>query len=71
MQDLNDPGPDGFPALFYKKLWPTVGNDIVKAVTSFFLRGSMPKGVNSSLIVLIPKVSNPTSMNRFRPIGFE
>lgn len=71
MQDLNDLGPDGFPALFYKKMWPTVGNDIVKAVTSFFLRGSMPKEVNSSLIVLIPKVYNPTSMNRFRPISFE
>jgi len=43
MQDLKAPGPDGFPTLFYKKLWPTVGNDVVKAVTSFFLKGSMPK----------------------------
>ena len=69
MQDSKSPGPNGFPVLFYKKLWPTVGNDIIKAVTSFFLRGFMPKEVNNSLIVLIPKITNPTSVNHFRPIS--
>ena len=69
MQDLKAPGPDGFPALFYKHLWPTVGNDVIKAVTSFFTMGSMPREVNASLIVLIPKISNPTSVNHFRPIS--
>lgn len=29
----------------------------------------MPKEVNSSLIVLIPKISNPTSSHHFRPIS--
>ena len=69
MQNLKAPGPDGFPALFYKQLWLTVGDDLVKAVTSFFTMGSMPKEVNSSLIVLIPKISNPTFVNHFRPIS--
>ena len=69
MQDSKSPGPNGFPVLFYKKLWPTVGNDIIKAVTSFFLRGFMPKEVNNSLIILIPKITNPTSVNHFRPIS--
>ena len=69
MQDLKAPGPDGFPALFYKKLWSTVGNDIINAVTSFFIRGSMPKEVNASLIVLIPKISNPSSIKHFKPIS--
>ena len=69
MQDLKAPGPDGFPALFYKKLWSTVGNDVINAVTSFFIRGSMPKEVNASLIVLIPKISNPSSINHFKPIN--
>ena len=69
MHDLKAPSPDDFPALLYKKMWPTIGNDIVKVVTSFFLRGSMPKEVNSLLIFLIPKVSNPISMNHFRPIS--
>ena len=39
MQDLKAPGPNGFLALFYKQLWPTVGNDVIKAVTSFFYLG--------------------------------
>ena len=31
--------------------------------------GSMPREVNASLIVLIPKISNPTSVNHFRLIS--
>lgn len=69
MHDSKAPGPDGFPALFYERPWSTVGDDVIKAVTSFFLRGSMPREVNCSLIVLIPKISNPTSANHFRPIS--
>ena len=69
MPDLKALGPDGFSALFYKQLWSTVGNDVVKAVSSFFIRGSMPKEVNSSLIVLIPKLSNPTTVDHFRTIS--
>lgn len=69
MQDLKAPGLNGFPALFYKQLWAKVGNDVVKVVTSFFIIGSMPKEVNASLIVLIPKISNPASVNHFSPIS--
>ena len=67
--DLKAPGPDGFSAIFYKKLWPTIGNTVINVVTSFFIRGTMPREVNSSLIVLIPKISNPTTVNHFRPIS--
>ena len=67
MHDLNAPGLDGFPPLFHKKLWSTVGNYVVKAVTSFFILGSLPKELNCSLIVLIPKISNPTTVNHFMP----
>ncbi|XP_075640364.1 uncharacterized protein LOC142612127 [Castanea sativa] len=69
MQDLKAPGPNRFPTLFYKQLWTTIGNDVIEAVTSFFRLGSMPREVNRSLIVLIPKVSNPSSVNNFRPIS--
>ena len=69
MHDLNAPGLDGFPPFFYQKLWPTVGNDVVKAVTSFFILGSLPKELKCSLIVLIPKISNPTTVNHFMPIS--
>ena len=43
--------------------------DIINAVTSFFRLGSMPREVNRSLIVLIPKVTNPSNVNHFRPIS--
>lgn len=69
MQDLKAPGPDGYPVIFYKQLWPTVGDDVIKAVTSFFRIGSMPREVNNSLIVLIPKISNPTAVQHFIPIS--
>ena len=67
MQDLKVLGPDGFPVLFYKQLWLTIGNDVTEVVTFVFLLGSMPREVNRSLIVLIAKVSNPTYVNHFRP----
>lgn len=69
MHDLKALGPDGYPAIFYKQFWPTIGVDVIKAVTSFFQFGSMPKEVNSSLIVLIPKVTNPSTVNHFSPIS--
>ena len=69
LQDLKAPGPNEFPIFFYKQLWPTVGKDIINAVSSFFRLGSMPREVNRTLIVLIPKVSNPSIVNHFRPIN--
>ena len=69
MQDLKAPGPDGFPVLFYKEFWPIVGEAITQAVVSFFVDGSLPKEANSSLIVLVPKSSKPTTVNNFRPIS--
>ena len=41
----------------------------MNAVLSFFTDGCLPREANSSLIVLIPKTTNPTSMNNFRPIS--
>jgi hypothetical protein len=69
MYDLKAPGPDGLPALFYKKYWDVVGADVVKAVTNFFYSGKMFQKINKSLIVLIPKVPNPSSCSHFRPIN--
>lgn len=47
MQDFKAPGLDGFPVIFYKQLWPFVGEDVIRAITSFFCFGSMLKEVNS------------------------
>lgn len=69
MSDLKAPRPDGYPVLFYKQLWPTIGEDVIKAVTSFFTIGFMPREVNCSLIMLIPKITNPSSTHHFKPIS--
>ena len=63
------PGPDGLPALFYKKYWDIVGTTVIEAIQSFFRSGQLLKEVNNSLIVLISKVKSPSSVNHFRPIS--
>jgi len=55
--------------LSYIDHWPIVGETVTKAVTSFFVYGVMPKEVNSSLIVLIPKSQCPISFNNFKPMS--
>uniref|UniRef100_A0A2N9FAP0 Reverse transcriptase domain-containing protein n=1 Tax=Fagus sylvatica TaxID=28930 RepID=A0A2N9FAP0_FAGSY len=63
------PGPDGFTACFFKKSWPIVGSDVCKAVQSFFQSGALLKEVNSTIITLVPKVPNPSSITEYRPIA--
>lgn len=66
---LKAPGSDGFPGLFYQNYWDIVGVDVVKAVQNFFQEGAFLREINHTNITLIPKVKNPESMNRFRPIS--
>ena len=69
MGNQKAPGPNGLPALFYKRYWNIVGKSVIEAVKSFFTSGRLLKEVNSSLIVLIPKFQSPSSVNHFRPIS--
>ena len=39
------------------------------AVQSFFLFGSMPYGVNATILSLIPKTTNAQTMKEYRPIA--
>lgn len=69
MAPLKAPGPDGLHAMFYQRMWPVVGNSIVKMVKDFFATGILPDNLNDTLITLIPKVDNPDRVNQFRPIS--
>ena len=69
MGDLKAPGPDGMPAIFYKKCWHIVGERVIKEVLQVLNGGEMPAGWNDTIIILIPKVKNPNELKDFRPIS--
>ncbi|XP_039686942.1 uncharacterized protein [Medicago truncatula] len=63
------PGPDGFGGHFYQTFWDVVGSDVVQSVQAFFLHGLVPPNINSSMLVLIPKIQGARSMGDYRPIA--
>ncbi|GKC80750.1 RNA-directed DNA polymerase, eukaryota, partial [Tanacetum coccineum] len=67
--DNKSPGPDGYSFEFFKKYWDLIGSDLCEAVEYFFVKGSFPKGCNSSFIALIPKVLDAKFVSDFRPIS--
>lgn len=69
LHPTKSPGPDGFTGSFYHHYWKTIGGDVIEAVNCFFESGRMPREVNRTYIVLIPKVDNPTKITQWRPIA--
>lgn len=63
------PGPDGFTSEFFKATWAITRGDLVTAVKSFFDKGFLPKGVNSTILALIPKKNEASHMKDYRPIS--
>ena len=63
------PGPDGFSSKFFKASWDVIGKDLLIAVHNFFYRGHLLKELNHTLICLLPKVPNASSVSDFRPIA--
>ncbi|XP_063941514.1 uncharacterized protein LOC135149664 [Daucus carota subsp. sativus] len=63
------PGPDGFNIRSIKFLWPLIKDKVISFIQDFGEMSKLPAGVNSSFIVLIPKVLNPSLIKDFRPIS--
>ncbi|XP_059650532.1 uncharacterized protein LOC132296338 [Cornus florida] len=63
------PGPDGFPARFYQTFWQVVDKNVVAVVQNFFSSGTMPLGISSCFLTLLPKVGNASKVGEFRPIA--
>jgi hypothetical protein len=63
------PGPYGFNYDFMKKCWPTISIDFYDLFLSFYDHNINIQSINGSYITLIPKVSNPTRVNDYRPIS--
>lgn len=69
MPNDKSPGPDGYTVEFFKAAWSVVGADFTVAIQSFFIKGFLPKGVNSSILTLIPKKTDAVEMRDYRPIS--
>jgi len=51
-------GPYGLTTGFYQFHWETLGPSVTAMVLNFLDGGVMPESINSTTIVLIPKVKN-------------
>jgi len=69
MDKFKTTGPDGFGAAFFQDHWHRIAPNVCQAIKSFFQDGKLLKQINHTLIALIPKVANPSSTARFRPIS--
>jgi hypothetical protein len=66
MKPSKAPGVDGFITGFFQKHWQLVKDDVASAVLTFLQGGHMPEIVNTTIIVLIPKVKNPQNITQYR-----
>ncbi|XP_019223639.1 PREDICTED: uncharacterized protein LOC109205382 [Nicotiana attenuata] len=62
-------GPDGYGSGFFKAAWSAIGQEVTNAVLQFFENGKLLQQVNSTIISLIPKVSNLQNASQFRLIS--
>ncbi|KAI0529127.1 hypothetical protein KFK09_001674 [Dendrobium nobile] len=63
------PGLDGISYSFIKGYWSIIKTDFLNAIMYFLQHGEMNKNWKDTLIVLIPKVSNPLVPANYRPIS--
>lgn len=62
-------GPDGLPPVFFQQLWPCISQDLKFFLRHFVTAGSLPWGINHTIITLIPKIQNPRVPDQYRPIS--
>ena len=63
------PRPYGYTSEFFKAAWNIIGEDFIKAIQAFFDKGFLPKGINSTIMALIPKNNDAATMKDYRPIS--
>ena len=66
---IKSPGPDGFNTCFYKTCWSVLGIQVCLAIKEFFSTRILLEELNTTRIVLIPKIQSPKTTFDFRPIA--
>ncbi|KAM1484563.1 hypothetical protein TB2_035686 [Malus domestica] len=69
MGGLKAPSPDGFQGIFFHSFWNIIMDEVNGLVCDLVNGRASPKSINSTFIVLIPKVPNPENVSQFRPIS--
>jgi len=64
-------GPDGVNLGFFKDFWEVLKGDLMHFFHELCVHGKLTKEINSTFIVLIPKVDSPQCLADLRPISPE
>lgn len=63
------PRPDGYSGIFYKQCSEVLDSDLILSITHCWQRKFIPNGVNSSMIILLPKEKGGNTLKNYLPIG--
>ena len=55
--------------MFLKKCWPLIKDEFYKLCMDFLNCEVNLESINSSYVTLVPKITNPETVNDFRPIS--
>ncbi len=70
MPNNKSPGPDGFPAEFYKHFWPILSPLFNRLITEIKQNSKLPKNMNTATISLLLKPNkDPLLPSSYRPIS--
>ena len=59
------PGPNGLHAGFFQHFWANVKNFVCFEIKEVFTKGIVPKYLNETLVILIPKCQHPESLGNY------
>lgn len=62
-------GPDGANGYFFQKCWHIIKDRLMGVVKALFRGQMIPNYFSHSCIVLLPNVSNPNKLTKFRAIS--